>query len=158
MEIRPIRTEKDYSAALALVEKLMERPESDALAADRIEVLVTLIKAWEAEHHPIGHPTPLGAIRFWMEQKNLAAKDLERAIGSQSKVSEVLNGKRSLSLSMIVGLHRELGIPYESLIDPGVKRKPRGASASRSAKGSTARERPARYRATRRRPTRRIKR
>lgn len=136
----------------------MDRPESDALAADRIEVLVTLIQAWEAEHHPIGHPTPLGAIRFWMDQKNLTPKDLERAIGSQSKVSEVLNAKRPLTLSMIVGLHRELGIPYESLIDPGVRRKPRGAAVARSAKGSTARELPARYRATRRRPTRRLKR
>lgn len=158
MEIRPIRSEKDYGSALAQVEKLMERPESDALAADRIEVLVTLIKAWEAEYHPIGHPTPLGAIRFWMEQKNLTPKDLERAIGSQSKVSEVLNGKRSLSLSMIVGLHREIGIPYESLIDPGVKRKPRGAAASRSPKGTIARERAAKYRVTPRRKRRAKKR
>lgn len=151
MDIRPIRNEKEYEAALAYVEKLMERPESDAAAADRIEILVMLVRAWEEKHHAIGHPTPLGAIRFWMEQKGLTPKQLERAIGSQSKVSEVLNGKRPLSLPMIVGLHREFGIPYESLIDPAVKRKPRGAAAPRGGKGFIARERSVRYRVSRRR-------
>lgn len=128
----------------------MERPEDDRIAADRIEVLVLVIKAWEEKHHRIGHPTPLGAIRFWMEQKNITPRDLERAIGSQSKVSEVLNGKRSLSLAMIIGLHREFRIPYESLIDPRLKRKPRGSAASKRPGGSMAGERTARYRVRRR--------
>lgn len=154
MDIRPIRNEKDYEAALARVEKLMERPESDSAAADRLEILAMLVHAWEERHHPIGPPTPLGAIQFWMDQKNLTPKQLERAIGSQSKVSEVLNGKRPLSLAMIVGLHREFGIPYESLIDPDVKRKPRGAAAPKRG-SSVAGERLMKYRATRRRQKRR---
>jgi HTH-type transcriptional regulator/antitoxin HigA len=113
--VSPIRTEADLTAALAKIEALMDAaPGShDAL---RLEVLSTLVEAYEAKHHPISPPAPIDAIRFRLEQQGLTTKALEGIIGTRARVSEVLNGKRALSLAMIRKLHAKLGIPLASLI------------------------------------------
>ncbi len=113
MKIRILKNEADYEAALAEIEKLMESPKADA---DRLELLALLVRDYEDKHYPIDMPDPVEAIKFRMEQMGLTRKDLERYIGSRSKVSEVLNGKRRLSLSMIRALHDGLGIPGEVLL------------------------------------------
>ena len=115
MEIKPIRTKADYRAALKEIEALMSaRPGSSE--GERLDVLVTLVVAYERRHFPMDLPDPIEAIRFSMEQKGLAAKDLVPMIGQINRVYEVLNRKRPLTLQMIRRLHRELGIPAESLI------------------------------------------
>ncbi|MEK6208923.1 MAG: transcriptional regulator [Pseudomonadota bacterium] len=115
MEIKPIRTKADYRAALKEIEALMSaRPGSSE--GERLDVLVTLVEAYERRHFPMDLPDPIAAIRFSMEQKGLAAKDLVPMIGQINRVYEVLNRKRPLTLQMIRRLHRELGIPAESLI------------------------------------------
>ena len=91
----------------------------DTPEGDRLDVLVTLVEAWEARHYPIDLPDPIAAIRYHMEQNGLSPKDLAPYIGGRNRVYEVLNRKRSLSLGMIRRLHRELGIPAESLIKSG---------------------------------------
>lgn len=113
MKMRILRSEADYEAALAEVEKLMVRPKPDA---DRLELLALVIRDYEDKHYPIDLPDPVEAITFRMEQMGLTRKDLERYIGSRSKVSEVLSGKRRLSLNMIRALHDGLGIPAEVLL------------------------------------------
>lgn len=115
MEIRPIKTEQDYTAALAEIEALWGAG-PDTPAGDRLEVLITLVEAYEAVHHPIDPPDPVDAILFRMEQAGLERKDLEPYIGRSSRVSEVLNHKRPLSLQMIRNLWEGLHIPLESLI------------------------------------------
>jgi len=115
MEIKPIKTKADHRAALKEIEALMSaRPGSSE--GERLDVLVTLVEAYERRHFPMDLPDPIEAIRFSMEQKGLAAKDLVPMIGQINRVYEVLNGKRPLTLQMIRRLHRELGIPAESLI------------------------------------------
>ena len=115
MEIKPIRTKADYRAALKEVEGLMSaRPGSSQ--GQRLDVLVTLVEAYERKHFPMDLPDPIEAIRFSMEQKGLTPKDLVPMIGQINRVYEVLNGKRPLTLQMIRRLHRELEIPAESLI------------------------------------------
>jgi HTH-type transcriptional regulator/antitoxin HigA len=115
MEIKPIRTKADYRAALKEVEGLMSaRPGSSQ--GQRLDVLVTLVEAYERKHFPMDLPDPIEAIRFSMEQKGLTPKDLVPMIGQLNRVYEVLNGKRPLTLQMIRRLHRELEIPAESLI------------------------------------------
>ena len=115
MEIKPIRTKADYRAVLKEVEGLMSaRPGSPQ--GQRLDVLVTLVEAYERKHFPMDLPDPIEAIRFSMEQKGLTAKDLVPMIGQINRVYEVLNGKRPLTLQMIRRLHRELEIPAESLI------------------------------------------
>lgn len=117
MNIRPIRSSKDHEVALARLNALLEGdPEPDSQDWAELEVLGTLIEKYEAENFPIEPPTPLDAIRFRMDQLGLRNKDLVPYIGSASKVSEVLNGKRPLSLSMIRNLHQHLGIPAEVLL------------------------------------------
>ncbi|TAL78809.1 MAG: transcriptional regulator [Burkholderiaceae bacterium] len=119
MQIRPIRTEADYKAALKETSRLMEGdPDLGTPEGDRLDVLVTLVQAYEARHHPIDLPDPIEAIKFRMEQAGLTAKDLEPMIGQRNRVYEVLNRKRSLTLPMIWKLHQQLGIPAESLIRP----------------------------------------
>ncbi|MCM2358500.1 MAG: helix-turn-helix domain-containing protein [Geobacteraceae bacterium] len=113
MKIRILRNEADYEAALVEIEELMERPKPDA---DRLELLALLVRDYEDKHYPIDLPDPVETITFRMEQMGLTRKDLEKYIGSRSKVSEVLNGKRRLSLSMIRALHDGLGIPAEVLL------------------------------------------
>lgn len=115
--IRPVRTERDHAAAMAEVERLWGA-RAGTPEGDRLDVLATLIDAYEAEHDPIDPPDPIEAIRFRMEQQGLTRKDLERMLGTRTRVSEVLNRKRGLSISMIRRLHAELGIPAEVLIRP----------------------------------------
>lgn len=115
MDIRPIKTEQDYDAALAEVETLWGAP-LDAPEGDKLDVLITLIEAYEAKHHPIAPPDPIEAILFRMEQAGLDRKDLEPYIGRSGRVSEVLNRKRPLTLKMIRKLWKGLHIPLESLI------------------------------------------
>ena len=119
MEIKPIKTEVDYNSALKEVERLMEiGVEPDTPAGDRLEVLVTLVEAYEAKHYPMGLPDPIEAIKIRMEDLELTRKDLEPLIGSRGRVSEVLNRKRLLTLSMIRKLHEVLHIPLEVLAQP----------------------------------------
>lgn len=117
MEIRPIKTEADYKHALANIERLwgaeVNTPEGDTL-----DVLLTLVEAYESQHHPIDPPDPIEAIKFRMEQMGLSRKDLEPYIGRRGRVAEVLNRQRALSLNMIRRLHTHLRIPLESLIGP----------------------------------------
>lgn len=121
MEIRPIRTEADYQATLKDISRLMENdPELGTPEGDRLDVLATLVQAYEAKHYPIDLPDPIEAIKFRMEQAGLTAKDLEPMIGQRNRVYEILNRKRALTLPMIWKLHQQLGIPAESLIRPPV--------------------------------------
>ena len=117
MDIKPIKTDADYQAALKEIESLM-MAKSDSPEGEKLDVLVTLIEAYEAKHFPMDLPDPVAAIKFEMERKGLTVKDLEPMIGKSNRVYEVLNHKRSLTLKMIWKLNRELGIPAESLIKP----------------------------------------
>jgi HTH-type transcriptional regulator/antitoxin HigA len=116
-ELRPIRSEADYEAAVAEIERLWGA-KAGTPEGDRLDVLATLVDAYEAEHDPIDPPDPIEAIRFRMEQQGLTRKDLERILGSRIRVSEILNRKRGLSIAMIRRLHETLGIPAEVLIRP----------------------------------------
>ncbi|MEO5368851.1 MAG: hypothetical protein H7833_02100 [Magnetococcus sp. DMHC-1] len=115
MEIQPIKTEQDYDAALAEVERLMDA-DPDTPEGDRLDILATLIAAYEARHHAIDLPDPVDVIRFRMEQMGLSRKKLEPFIGSRARVAEILNRKRQLSLQMIRRLHNGLKIPANVLI------------------------------------------
>lgn len=115
--LRPIRTEQDYAAAMAALEQLWGA-KAGTVEGDRLEVLATLVDAYEAEQYPLDPPDPIEAIRFRMEQQGLTRKDLERILGTRTRVSEILNRKRGLSIAMIRRLHAELGIPAEVLIRP----------------------------------------
>ncbi|MCO7489345.1 MULTISPECIES: helix-turn-helix domain-containing protein [Stenotrophomonas] len=117
MNIHPIRTEDDYENALRMISAYVDNePEPGSEDGDRFEILVTLVEAYEAKHYPIEPPDPIDAIRFRMEQGGLTVKDLVPSIGQLNRVYEVLNRKRGLTLEMIRKLHRNLGIPAESLI------------------------------------------
>ncbi|HWK84730.1 MAG TPA: transcriptional regulator [Caldimonas sp.] len=117
MNIRPIHTEADYQAALGDIAALMESdPAPGTPKGDRLDILATLVQAYEARHFPIGAPDPVEAIKFRMEQSGLTVKDLEPIIGRANRVYEVLSRKRPLTLAMIRRLHRSLGIPAEVLI------------------------------------------
>jgi len=115
MDIRPIKTEADYEAALTRVDQLMDA-EIDSPGGDELDVLVTLIEAYEITHHPIDAPNPIEAINFRMEQYGLQHKDLMPFIGESGRVSEIMNYKRKLTLPMIRSLHNGLDIPTESLV------------------------------------------
>ncbi len=117
MDIRPIRTKADYRAALKEVDRLWEA-DPGTPEGDRVDVLVTLIEAYEAKHHPIPAPDPIAAIEFMMEQKGLTRRDLEPAIGSRGRVSEVLTRKRPLTLPMVRALSTLLEIPTDVLVQP----------------------------------------
>ena len=116
-ELKPIRSEANYDAALAEIERLWGA-KSGITDGDRLDVLATLIDAYEAEHYPIDPPDPIEAIRFRMEQQGLTRKDLEPIIGTRTRVAEVLNRKRGLSIDMIRRLHERLGISADVLIRP----------------------------------------
>lgn len=117
MNIHPIRTKSDYKRALREVSAYFDNePEPGSEDGDRFEILATLVEAYEAKHFPIEAPDPIEAIRFRMEQGGLTVKDLVSSIGQPNRVYEVLNRKRGLTLEMIRNLHRNLGIPAESLI------------------------------------------
>lgn len=115
MDIRPIKTERDYETALAEVEELWSS-EPGTEEADRLDVLSTLIEAYENKHHPVEPPDPVEAIRFRMEQEGLSPRDLEEYIGTSGRVFEILDGTQELTLPMIRRLHEGLGIPAEVLI------------------------------------------
>lgn len=115
MEIKPIHNERQHRAALRKIERLWDaRPGTPE--HDRLEVLATLVEDYEEKHHPMYPPDPVAAIRFRMEQLELDRKALEPSIGSRARVSEVLSGRRRLTLNMIRRLHRQLGIPAEVLL------------------------------------------
>jgi HTH-type transcriptional regulator / antitoxin HigA len=120
VQIQPIKTDADYRAVLAEVSALVDLdPAPDTPEADRLDVLVTLLQAYEARHFPIGPATPIEAIKFRMEQQGLTPKDLQPMIGGLNRVYEVLAGRRPLTLAMMRRLHAQLGIPAESLLGPG---------------------------------------
>ena len=115
MEIKPIRTKADYRATLKELETLMHaRPGSPE--GERLDVLATLVEAYERKHFPMDLPDPVAAIQFRMEQSGLAPKDLVPMIGQLNRVYEILSRKRPLTLAMIRALHDKLGIPSELLI------------------------------------------
>ena len=116
-EIKPIRTDADYEAALVEVERLWGAA-SGTPDGDRLDVLATLIDAYESEHYPMDPPDPIDAISFRMEQQGLSRKDLEGLIGTRTRVAEVLNRRRGLSINMIRRLNERLGISAEVLIRP----------------------------------------
>jgi HTH-type transcriptional regulator/antitoxin HigA len=118
MKIEPIKSARDYRQALKEIESLM-RARRNTPQGDRLDVLVTLVEAWEARHFPIALPDPIEAIKYHMQQKGLSPHDLTRFIGSRNRVYEVLARKRPLTLKMIRRLHEGLGIPAESLIKNG---------------------------------------
>ncbi len=115
MDVAPIRTKRDHRRALEEIEALMDATRGTP-EGDRLDVLVTLVEAWEAKHYPIDLPDPVAAIKYHMEQQGLAPKDLVPYIGSRNRVYEVLNRKRPLTRKMVWRLHSGLGIPAESLI------------------------------------------
>ncbi len=117
MDIHPIHTTADYTAALKDISDLMAGdPEPGTPQGDRLDILATLVQAFEAKHFPIAAPDPVDAIKFRMEQSGLSVKDLEPIIGKSNRVYEILNRKRPLTLSMIRRLHQQLGIPANVLI------------------------------------------
>jgi HTH-type transcriptional regulator/antitoxin HigA len=118
--VKPIRTKRDYEAALIEVERLWGA-KSGTPEGDRLDVLATLIDAYEAAHYPMDPPDPVEAIKFRMEQQGLTRKDLQPLIGTRTRVAEVLNRKRGLSIGMIRRLHKALGISAEVLIRPSRK-------------------------------------
>lgn len=127
MDIKPIRTRRDHRAALKEIESLMSA-EAATPEGDRLDVLVTLVEAYERTHFPMGLPDAVDAIKFRMEQSGLTVEDLEPVIGRRNRVYEVLARRRPLTLRMIEGLHTKFGIPAESLIRQGAGRstRPRG--------------------------------
>lgn len=115
MYIKPIRNDSDLQEAFKRLEVIFQSEEGTP-EFDEMEVLATLIEVYENKYHPIKAANPIDAIKFRMEQQSLTLKDLEQYIGSSGRVSEILNGKRALSLRMIKSLHTGLKIPYESLL------------------------------------------
>jgi HTH-type transcriptional regulator / antitoxin HigA len=117
MNVRPIKTEADYQAALGEVKRLFESTPNTP-QGDRLEVLTTLVEAYERQHYSIPAPDPIEAIRYYMESRGLSRRDIEPYIGSRARVAEVFNRKRPLSLEMIRRLHKGLEIPADILIQP----------------------------------------
>ncbi len=113
--VNPIHTEQDYETALAEIGTIMGA-EPGTPEGDRLDVLSTLVEAWEARHHPIEPPDPITLIRFALEARGLKMADLEPMIGGSGRVSEVMNRKRPLTLAMIRRLHQGLGLPTDVLV------------------------------------------
>jgi len=117
MDIQPIKTEADYNAALKEIECLWDAPYGSP-EGDKLDILVTLVEAYEEKHYPILPPDPIEAIIHYLESQNLSRRDLEPYIGSRARVSEILNRKRALSLNMIRKLQNGLGISADILVQP----------------------------------------
>ena len=117
MNIKPIRKKADYESALAEIEKLFHA-KKNTLLGDRLDILTTLVEAYEEKHHAIDFVDPVDALEYWMESRGLERKDLERYIGTRARVSEILNRKRRLTLEMIQRLNEKLHIPADVLIKP----------------------------------------
>ncbi|MBM4258234.1 MAG: transcriptional regulator [Deltaproteobacteria bacterium] len=115
--LKPIRTEADYNGALTEIERLWGAKRG-TVEGDRLDILATLVEAYEDEHYPMDPPDPIEAIKFRAEQQGLTRKDLEGIFGSRTRVAEVLNRRRGLSINMIRRLHEKLGISAEVLIRP----------------------------------------
>jgi len=131
MDIKPIKNERDYEEALRRVESLWKSPEGSA-ESDELDVLATLIEAYERDRYPIDLPDPVEAIKFRLEQEGKDSRALIGVIGQRTRVYEVLQGKRSLSLNMIRELHDKFGIPANVLIQPARKtRKSAGRHSAR---------------------------
>jgi HTH-type transcriptional regulator/antitoxin HigA len=126
MEIRPIKSDTDYNETLKEIESLM-MAETNSPEGDRLDVLVTLVEAYERQHYPIDFPDPIEAIKFRMEQQGLTVEDLVPVIGRKNRVYEVLARKRPLTLRMIEGLHNSFSIPAESLIKHSTHRNGQAA-------------------------------
>ena len=122
MDIKPIRGEADYERALRRVEELWDSPKGSA-ESDELDILATLIEAYEQEHYPIELPDPIEAIKFRLEQKGKNSSALIGVIGQRTRVYEVMQGKRPLSLNMIRNLHQEFDIPAEVLIQPARRKR-----------------------------------
>jgi HTH-type transcriptional regulator / antitoxin HigA len=122
VDIKPIRTNRDYRQALAEIETLMSA-KANTPEGDRLDVLATLVEAYERTHFPMDLPDAVDAIKFRMDQTGLTLEDLEPVIGRRNRVYEVLSRKRPLTLRMIEGLHTKFGIPAESLIKQRVSRE-----------------------------------
>ena len=120
--LKPIRTKADYEAALAAIERLWGA-RAGTPQGDRLDILATLVDAYENEHYPMDPPDAIEAIKFRMEQQGLDRKDLAQILGSRTRVAEVLNRRRGLSINMIRRLHEKLGISVEVLIRPIRTRK-----------------------------------
>lgn len=117
MEIRPIRTQADYQETLREIESLFDAAENTP-EYDQLDILSTLVEAYEKKHFPIELPDPIEAIQYYMDTRGWSRRDLELCLGSRARVSEVLSRKRTLTLEMIRKLNQELGIPAEILIQP----------------------------------------
>ena len=117
MRIKPLKTEADYKEALKEIERIFDAAPGTR-EGDRLDVLTTLVEAYEEKHFHIPLPDPIEAILYYIESRGLTRRDLERYIGSRARVSEVLNRKRPLTMEMIRNLHKGLGIPAEVLIQP----------------------------------------
>jgi len=124
MNVKPIKDEADYDAALTEIAALMDA-QPDTPEGDRLDVLVTLLEAYEEKHWRVSPPDPIEAIKARMQQRGLTRRDLEKVLGSKSRVSEVMNRKRPLTMEMIRRLHSKFGIPAESLIQPTIRRRRR---------------------------------
>lgn len=116
-DLQPIRDRETHRAALNEIERLFDAPAGTA-EFNRLEILVTLVEAYERKYEPILPPEPIEAILYYMESRGLTRQDLEPAIGSRARVAEILNRKRPLTLEMIRRLHEQLGIPAQTLIQP----------------------------------------
>ena len=131
MQIHPIRTEADHDSAVARIAELIgARP--DTAEGEELDILATLVDAYEAKHHAIDVPDPIAAIQFRMEQQGLTRKNLEPLIGSRARVSEVMTRRRSLTLAMIRRVRKELGISADVLIGHPQKKRRKRAHSSQS--------------------------
>lgn len=115
MKIKPIKTQADYNEALETIDSLFDA-KPNTPDGDKLDIMVTLVEAYEAEHEPVDFPDGVAALEYYMESRNLSRKDLVPIIGSRARLSEILNRKRSLSLNMIRNLHDELHISADALI------------------------------------------
>lgn len=141
MQIHPIRTESDHDSAVARIAELIGA-KPDTAEGEELDVLATLVDAYEAKHHAIDAPDPIAAIQFRMEQQGLTRKNLEPLIGSRARVSEVMTRRRTLTLAMIRRVRKELGISADVLIgDSGNKRRKRVSSGRQEAASVNARRR-----------------
>jgi HTH-type transcriptional regulator / antitoxin HigA len=137
MKVKPIRSESDYQAALRRIEELWGSPIGSS-QGDELEVLVTLVEAFEREHYPVDLPDPLDAIKFRLEQNGSNIRALVGVIGQRTRVYEVMRGDRPLSLNMIRKLHQDLQIPADVLIQPARKKPVRQHRGSMKRKSRLA--------------------
>ena len=137
MNLRPIKTEDDYKAALTEIERLFEALPETA-DGDRLDILTMLVESYEEQHHAIPPPDPVAALEYYLESRGLTRRDLEPYLGSRARVAEVLNRRRALTIEMIRRLHQGLGIPAEVLIQPYPLQGQRPSRAGRPVEAAAA--------------------